>query len=120
MVGAAVAIVRGDLPFEMLDPMLACHSRVIVPMAPAEGLFLSRTRFFPFRTSFNQSFTVSLLSLPFVGRASPGLFYFLERDSDSLISSLMTWLGVQLRCSQSVERFQGRRMWPFAFSSSML
>ncbi|GAQ83532.1 Pseudouridylate synthase [Klebsormidium nitens] len=56
MVGAAVAILRGDFPFELLDPMLACHSRVIVPMAPAEGLFLSRTRFFPFRTSFNRDF----------------------------------------------------------------
>lgn len=59
MVGAAVSILRGDFPFELLDPMLACHSRVIVPMAPAEGLFLSRTRFFPFRTSFNRDFVVS-------------------------------------------------------------
>lgn len=58
MVGAAVAIMRGDFPLALLDATLACHSRVIVPMAPAEGLFLSRTRFFPFRTSFNRDFAV--------------------------------------------------------------
>ena len=50
---------RGDFPLELLDAALACHSRIILPMAPAEGLFLSRTRFFPFRTSFNRDFTVS-------------------------------------------------------------
>ena len=49
MVGTAVAVLRGDIPRSLLLPSLAPHCRVILPLAPSQGLLLTDCKFLPFR-----------------------------------------------------------------------
>ncbi|KAJ7564434.1 hypothetical protein O6H91_02G017300 [Diphasiastrum complanatum] len=49
MVGTAVAVLRDVLPVDIIQVSLSRHSRVILPLAPAEGLVLSNSEFLPFK-----------------------------------------------------------------------
>ena len=49
IVGTAVAVIRGRFPEELIPVSLVRHARVVLPLAPAEGLILSANEFHPFR-----------------------------------------------------------------------
>ncbi|CAI7882851.1 unnamed protein product [Closterium sp. NIES-53] len=49
MVGTALAVLHGAIPPSMLLPSLARHSRIVLPLAPPQGLLLADCSFMPFR-----------------------------------------------------------------------
>lgn len=53
MVGAAVAVGRGNLPLELLQATLSVPARVSLPLAPAATLLLVDATFMPFRKSWD-------------------------------------------------------------------
>ena len=44
-----MAVLRGDIPQSLLLPSLAPHCRVVLPLAPSQGLLLTDCKFLPFR-----------------------------------------------------------------------
>eukprot|EP00250_Pteridium_aquilinum_P000049 c10064_g1_i1 orf=500-2077(-) len=51
MVGTAIAIMREVLPADIIPVSLSRPCRVVLPLAPSEGLLLACNEFYPFRTS---------------------------------------------------------------------
>ncbi|GBG65537.1 hypothetical protein CBR_g51420, partial [Chara braunii] len=49
MVGTAVAVLRGRLALDLMEASLCKHARVVLPIAPAEGLLVADCEFQPFR-----------------------------------------------------------------------
>ncbi|CAI5468773.1 unnamed protein product [Closterium sp. Yama58-4] len=49
MVGTALAVLHGAIPSSMLLPSLARHSRIVLPLAPPQGLLVADCSFMPFR-----------------------------------------------------------------------
>ncbi|KAI5079597.1 hypothetical protein GOP47_0005076 [Adiantum capillus-veneris] len=64
MIGTAVAVMRDVLPLDVIPISLSCSARVVLPIAPSEGLFLASNDFYPFRTLLRPRGAPQMENLP--------------------------------------------------------
>ncbi|MCO5553649.1 hypothetical protein L7F22_007174 [Adiantum nelumboides] len=64
MIGTAVAVMRDVLTSDVISISLSTPARVVLPIAPSEGLFLASNDFYPFRTLAQPRGTPQVDNLP--------------------------------------------------------
>lgn len=52
MIGTAIAVMRGVFPADIIPISLSGPCRVVLPLAPSDGLFLACNEFIPFQTDY--------------------------------------------------------------------
>eukprot|EP00850_Spirogloea_muscicola_P010817 SM000065S20166 [mRNA] locus=s65:85997:89065:+ [translate_table: standard] len=93
MMGTAIATLRGVLSPDILPVSLARHSRIPLPLAPAEGLVLTGSTFFPLRQqaptqiASNDTVSVSLSAECDWGQALVKLSPRAQEEADTFLAA---------------------------------